>query len=235
MFYAKIFATFVQMKKKDLFLSYLYPVVIEVEHSSYNPVLEIVLYSGKYSLNSENTNYSFGTLHTLFKRVFRRLKLNWKEISNVLILGFGTGSVARIIRTYNADCNIDGVEIDEKIIGLGEKYFNTGSLENLIIHCAPAKRYLESCNREFDLIVIDVYVDMIVPPEMESEDFIYDVWKALRPGGIVIFNKAIYSKSISEQLPGIRDIYKKTFGNIQIITVMNSGKIFIAKKETSDC
>jgi spermidine synthase len=217
------------MKKIDYILSYLYPITIELTNSLWNPVLEVVLYTGKYSLNSENTNYSYGSLHFLFKKIFRKLKLNWNEINDVLILGFGTGSIAEIIGNYKQDCIIDGVEIDNKVIELGEKYFHTNLLKNVTLHCDRADLYLESCQKKFDLIIIDAYLDIKVPEELETEQFLVRVKNALKIGGLVVFNKSIYAKTTRNQIPQLKELYKKTFKNLQIMTIMITGKIFIAK------
>jgi len=221
------------MKKLKYFLSFLYPVPVEVTESNRNPFLEIVMFDGKYSLNSRNTNYSFGTLHTLFIKIFRMLDLDWRRINETLILGFGTGSIAELIGKYKPDCIIDGVEIDEKVIELGRKYFNTNYLKNVNIHCAPADIYINECHRKYDPIIIDVFLDMIVPPELETEDFLVRVRNCMKPGGIVIFNKVIYTKAISDQIPLLSKLYKKIFGNLDILTVMRSGKIFIARSQSS--
>lgn len=218
------------MKKVDYILSYLYPVTIEITNSLWNPLLEIVLYGGKYSLNSENTNYSFGSLHSLFKKIFRKLKLDWNGINDVLILGFGTGSITEIIDKYKRDCIIDGVEIDNKVIELGEKYFHTGLLKNVTIHHASADQFLEDCQKKYDLIIIDVYIDMRVPEELETEQFLIRVKNALRIGGLVVFNKYVYSKTTRDQIPSLEKLYEKIFKNLKIMTIMITGKIFIAKK-----
>lgn len=218
------------MKKVDYILSYLYPVTIEITNSLWNPLLEIVLYGGEYSLNSENTNYSFGSLHSLFKKIFRKLKLDWNGINDVLILGFGTGSITEIIDKYKRDCIIDGVEIDNKVIELGEKYFHTDLLKNVTIHHASADQFLEDCQKKYDLIIIDVYIDMRVPEELETEQFLIRVKNALRIGGLVVFNKYVYSKTTRDQIPSLEKLYEKIFKNLKIMTIMITGKIFIAKK-----
>lgn len=220
------------MKKVDYILSYLYPITIELTNSPWNPVLEIILYAGKYSLNSENTNYSHGSVHSLFKKIFRKLKLNWNEVNNVLILGFGTGSIAEIIGKYKQDCIIDGVEIDNKVIELGEKYFHTNSLKNVTIHCAAADLFLKNCQKRFDLIIIDVYHDIKVPEELETKQFLVCVKNALNTGGLVIFNKFICTKTSRDQIPSLKELYEKTFKNLKIMTIMITGEIFIAKKLT---
>lgn len=218
------------MKKVDYILSYLYPVTIEITNSLWNPLLEIVLYGGKYSLNSENTNYSFGSLHSLFKKIFRKLKLDWNGINDVLILGFGTGSITEIIDKYKRDCIIDGVEIDNKVIELGEKYFHTDLLKNVTIHHASADQFLEDCQKKYDLIIIDVYIDMRVPEELETEQFLIRVKNALRIGGLVVFNKYVYSKTTRDQIPSLEKLYEKIFKNLKIMTIMITGNFFIAKK-----
>ena len=217
------------MKKLKYYLSYLYPLSVEITESKCNPFLEIVMFDGKYSLNSRNTNYSFGTLYTLFSKIFRMLDPDWSKIHEALILGFGTGSIAELIGKYNPGCIIDGVEIDEKVIELGRKYFNTTSLRNVNIHCMPADIYMNDCQRKYDLIIIDVFIDMIVPPELETEDFLVRVRNCMKPDGIVIFNKVTYTKAISDQIPSLGKLYKKIFGNLEIVTLMRSGKIFIAR------
>jgi spermidine synthase len=220
------------MKRIDHILSYFYPVTVELTHSPINPMLEVILHGGKYSLNSENTNYSYGSLYSVFEKVFRNLNLNWSDINNVLILGFGAGGVAKIISKYRKDCIIDGVEIDSRVIELGEKYFNLNSLKNVTVHCTGALQFLKNSEKRFDLVVIDVYLDKDVPEEIETEQFLQLVINALNAGGLVIFNKFINSKTSRNQLAGLRELYEKTFGNVQILTVMNRGKIFIARKQT---
>lgn len=218
------------MKRTNKIRSYFHPVTVELTGSKLNPILEVILSGGKYSLNSMNTNYSFGSLHTLFKKLFRRLKLNWSKIDDVLLLGFGTGSVAAIIDSYKKDCRIDGVEIDEKVIELGRKYFKTGTFRNLIVHNSSAEQYIRNTKKSYDLIVIDVYRDIDVPAEIETEDFLIEIRNALRPGGIVVFNKLIYSKKTSDQVIILKNLYQKLFGEVRILKIMITSRMFIAKK-----
>ena len=217
------------MKKLEYILSYLFPIRIEKTGSLWNPVLEIMLYNGKYILNSENTNYSFGTLYTLFKKIFRKLKLDWNNINNVLILGFGTGSIATIIYQYKASCSITGVEIDHKVLELGKKYFQTNLLKNVTIHQGRADEFFESNQEKYDLIIIDAFIDTEVPKELETEQFLIKVKNALRPGGSVVFNKVIYSKIIRDQIPLLKEKYEMVFNNFEIMTIMRTGKIFVVK------
>ena len=218
------------IKKSDFYLSFLQPVSVEKTSGLNNEVLEVVLSGGKLILNSENTNYSFGSLHALFRKVLRRLDLNWNNIDTALILGFGAGCVAETIWKYNSDCLIDGVEIDEKVIELGAKYFHQNRHENLNIHCCDAARFTEICNKKYSLIIIDVYQDMIVPDEIETEQFLLNVRNCLKEGAVVIFNKFVNSKASREKIRQIEKMYKDVFGNVKIITSMMTGKIFVSQR-----
>ncbi len=218
------------MRKSDLIISYLHPVVIESTGSPYNPVLEVIVNGGKYMLNSRNTNYSYGPLHILFKRAFKKLKPNWSNINTALILGFGTGCVAETITSHNPDCIIDGVEIDTKVIELGKKYYNTHLMKNVMVHCESAENYMRRCRKKYDLIVIDVYLDIDVPEEVESETFLLNVRDSLRPGGIVMFNKYVYSGSTAGQVQSLKELYKIIFGNLSVLKVLTTGRIFVAEK-----
>ena len=219
---------FMPASKTDFLKSYLFPVHIETVSSALNPVLEVQLYNGRYILNSDHMNYSFGSLQVLFRKVFRRLRLNWSNIDKALILGFGTGSLVSIIRHYKPGCAITGVEMDDKVLELGQKYFNTSSLRNVTVHHARAEQYIENIHEKFGLIVIDAYIDRDVPGELETLAFLTNVKKALEPGGVVVFNKVVYSKSGRTQLPVLKQLYEQVFGNVEIKTVMITGKIFIA-------
>ena len=109
----KIPSKVVDLKKA---LSYLWPITIYQCSSSHNPVLEVAYWRGRHILNARNANYSFGGLHKVFVNAFRHIKLNTEAMNNVLVLGFGSGSVAGILTDdYNFKGLITGVEMDEKV------------------------------------------------------------------------------------------------------------------------
>ena len=104
------------MNKLENWLSYIYPISIEVTSSEVNSFLEVVFSNGSYQLNSENINYSYGGLYELFKHTFREVKIGWENVNDILVLGFGAGCIVPLIQKYKSDPNIIGVEIDEKVI-----------------------------------------------------------------------------------------------------------------------
>lgn len=218
------------MNRFDKFLSYLYPTSIDTAGSPTNPFLEVVYQDGKYILNSTNTNYSYSGLYDLFKLVFQNVKIDWGKIHNVLILGFGAGCVVSLIQEYNLNCSIVGVEVDDRVLELGRKYFKIDELQNTEIIHADAIDYINKTCLMFDLIIIDIYIDRDVPSSVESMAFIQNLYDHLSNEGTVIFNKLMYNKEIKEQIPHIHDLYKEVFSNVELLTFMETGKIFVARK-----
>ena len=172
------------------FVSFLFPQKIEVRKSSVSGDLEINYSNGKYVLDTVNVNYSFGGLHRIFQKAFAQFNVKERNIKNVLILGFGSGSVASILqKEYKMDVSITGVEKDEEVIGLAKKYFAIDEYKNLTLSCADAYDFvLIPTLVSFDLIVIDVFIDLVVPEKFQDEKFISAIGKLLSVNGILFYN-----------------------------------------------
>ena len=185
--------------------------LIESAVSSVNNMLEVVKIGDQLMLNSSNTNYSFGGLHRVFQKVFKEIKPQESDLKDVLVLGFGAGSVAAILQEeLNIKCRITGVEKDQEVIRLGKDHFNTGRYADLKLIEDDAASFMNKETSLFDMIIIDVYVDFEVPESCESMEFVNDIYKCLARGGIVLFNKLIYNhKSGSE-----RDELVKKFSSL---------------------
>lgn len=170
-------------------LSYVWPVRIEERQSDVSGKIEVLLANGRYQLDSANVNYSFGGLHTVFQKAFKQFKIRERNIKNVLVLGFGSGSVASILqREYENDFAITGVEKDKAVIDLAKKYFAVDEYKNLTLHCEDASDFVLKSSSAFDLIVVDVFVDLLVPAKVQQEEFISALSKLLSGNGIIFFN-----------------------------------------------
>lgn len=164
--------------------------VIEMLPSRINPQLEVALINGRYQLNAGNVNYSFGPLHDAFRKYFRQDPPVLNPESDVLILGFGAGSVASILRDeLSINCNITGVEADEAVIQLARAHFSLNKHKNLEVIIEDAYDYVMNCGQVYDLIVIDIYIDDEVPARFETRAFLSALVKIMKPGGRVVFNK----------------------------------------------
>ncbi len=205
------------------FFSYVYCFTCERTESKISQDLEICYMNGKYVLNTKNANYSFGSLHRVFQKVFKKIQLQNLELENVLILGFGAGSVTSILKNeYKKECKIIGVEKDNKVVELAAKYFNINGYNGLELHTIDAYDFMMSNNKQFDLVVVDVYIDFDVPSIFEKEEFIKSLKKALNTGGTIIFNKLVKDKDSEDSAQRLYGKFKKIIGKTDVIKIIDT-------------
>lgn len=178
------------MNTTKRFLSYLFPVAIEKRIGSYLPIIEVNLRNGKYILDGDNVNYSFGSLHDLFLQTLTQFKIKEKPIKNVLILGFGAGSIAQILREeFQMNCFITGIEVDSVMLELAYKYFNLSSYKDIEILCDDADEFIHRDNNMYDLIIVDLFVERRVPKKFMKPEFLLEIKYHLSPNGFLFFNR----------------------------------------------
>lgn len=201
--------------------------------SKYN-YLEIKQRKGNQVLNSKNVNYSFGSLHKVFQKTFKQVNLNLSDSKNVLILGFGAGSIAHILRyDYCWNGKITGVEIDEQVIFLAKKYFKLERINNIDIKIADAEDFVNHTAQKFDLIVIDIFLNLEIPKKFDSSSFIKKVYEILIPGGTMFYNRLAISHTEKERTKKLLKIITNQFsksGFVEVLKVNRFNQIIVSKK-----
>lgn len=211
--------------------SFFQEVILDVYQSSINPDLEVAIINGRYQLNAGKVNYSFGPLHDAFRKYFKKDTPNLRDDSNVLILGFGAGSVAYILRNeLGFNSHITGIEADPKVIEIAKEHFYLNKLQNAEIHIMDAFDYIIRCSEKFDLIVIDIYLDDKVPVKFESRDFIEKIYQCLHIGGKVVFNRLRHTNDGEQPIQVLIGKYNSIFPKVSTVVIpinKNSPNYFI--------
>ena len=177
--------------------SFLFTYTIEERKSEVSGKIEVLYSNGKYVLDSAHVNYSFGGLHTVFQRAFSQFRIKEREINNALILGFGSGSVASILQNeYGKHLEFTGVEKDAQVIALAKKYFSIDKYKNLSLHCEEAYDFTFKCTQRFDLIVMDVFIDLNVPEKFSEEKYVSSLGNLLSDKGILFYNLVIHNENV---------------------------------------
>lgn len=194
--------------------------VIEQYTGSINPVIEVALVNGRYQLNAENVNYSYGPLHDAFRRYFRLDPPVMAPDDEVLILGFGGGSVAVILREELGLPNpVTGVEVDEVVLKAAREHFNIGRLPGLTIVQEDALVFVENCSKKYKLVVVDIYLDQVVPPQFETAGFIGKLNELLAGDGKVVFNKFAGTPKLAAEVKAIEEVFRKTFSHTETFRI----------------
>jgi spermidine synthase len=171
-------------------LSYLFDVQLDTASTPLNPVLQLSLRSSRFYLTTTNAVYSFGDLYSNFLHTFKKLDFNKIRFSEVLVLGFGMGSVPYMLsHVFGQRFRCTGVEADEKIIEWATRYVEPKLPVPLHLHHGDAFAFVEKCSQKFDLIVVDIFLDDLVPSQFESLDFLNNAMNLLTENGLLLFNR----------------------------------------------
>jgi spermidine synthase len=205
-------------------LSYIYPVTKTIE-SKYSGKLEITWYNGKKHLNSENANYSYGSLQRILKYGLEKTEL--ANVNSILVLGMGGGSVIKTLRTdFNYNNTIEAVELDPVIIDIAKSEFGIIEDQHLKIHCADAFTFVKTNTTTFDLIIVDLYIDLSVPDKFLSTEFWDNVLNSKSSKGTLLFNASV-KESDMVKVENLVDYLKTKVYKVDIYKKVNNTNTII--------
>ena len=178
-------------------LSFILPINIFKQASEINKSLEISWNNGQLVLDTQNTNYSYGSLQRILRKGL--LTIGFEKIrtfENILILGVAGGSVIKtLVNEIKFEGKIIGVELDPEIIKIANQYFELDKIKNLEIILANAEDFVRNKKENFDLIIIDIFQDNFMPEFLFEEIFINNVIENLNKNGFIIFNTMILNET----------------------------------------
>lgn len=140
----------------------------------------------------------------------------------MLILGMGTGTYARQCLAYRdgmgiADMDIVGVEIDEKITDLSERYFDLPQSVRTVNY--DGRAYLQAADERYDVIMVDAYQDITIPFQMSSIEFFTLVKEHLTENGVMVVNMNMHSNSESSINAYLADTIAAVFPHVYTVDV----------------
>jgi len=146
--------------------------------------------------------------------------VNDKESFDVLILGMGTGTYATQCRRYFDNMNIEGVEIDEKITGLAEQYFELP--EDIPVTTYDGRAFLNAVDKKYDVIMVDAYQDITIPFQMSSVEFFTLVKEHLNEDGVMVVNMNMRGKEEGNINQYLADTISNVFSEVYTVEVAGS-------------
>jgi spermidine synthase len=195
-------------------ISYFYPINLYKTTSEISKTLEVTLVNGEIVLDSKNTNYSYGSLQRILRKGLKFIGFdNIKSMNHILVLGVAGGSV---IKTLNDEIGfkgkITGIELDEKVIEIANYHFKLNKIKNLNLIHHEAFEFVLKTKFNFDLIIIDIFQDTIMPSFLFEAFFQNRLREILNPSGFILFNTMIL-KNIDEVR---NDNYIRFFESLQL-------------------
>lgn len=210
-------------------LSYFYLVTIKKIPSDFNPGLCLQMEAGRLLLNTTNANYSYGNLHKVFEEIFEQIEIDTKPPQNVLLLGLGTGSVIDIMqRQYGFEPQITAIELDPAVIDCLQFWDNL-NLDKTHIICGDAFKEVNNLKSQFDLIIVDLFIDMDVHPDIHKKEFIEQLKSLVSENGTVLINYIVNTKKQKEEFAEFQLLLMNYFKEITGHEVMNINRVLELK------
>ncbi len=186
---------------------------------------KVLKYNGiTYSAANANSIYTH-----LYWDYFIPLPLLFEK-PKVLIIGLGGGTIPyQLSKIYN-DIDIEIAEINEKMVEIAKEF--TGiDLSKFKIYIEDGATVVKRKRNEYNIIILDAYINDRIPKQFLGEEFISDAYSALKEDGILAIN---YARRLSLLLEYItyKSRLRKFFNLYELKKGINSkNSIFIATKK----
>ena len=190
--------------------SYFLPVTIYKKNSSISKTLEVTWNNGQLVLDSKNTNYSYGSLQRILRKGLKYIGFERiQKFNSVLVLGVAAGSVIKtLVEDVKYSGKITGVEIDEQVITIAKDYFKLDAIPQLELVIDDAFEFVLKTKQTYDLIIIDIFQDTMMPNFLFEDFFINRVNNILNVNGFILFNTMVITQAQEER----NAAYKTKFG-----------------------
>ena len=179
------------------FFSYIIPIKIFKKKSARSKMIEVTWANGELVLDTENTNYSYGSLQRILRYGLRNIGYDKiLEMEHILLLGVAGGSVVKtLVDEIAYKEKITGVEIDPDMIQIANEYFNLNQIKQLEVVIDDAFEFVLKTKDKYDLIIIDIFEDTHMPNFLFEKFFVDRVCTILKDNGFVLFNTMILDES----------------------------------------
>ena len=190
--------------------SYLFDFPVEKKQSQFSGEVVVSLHRGQYKLSTQNAIYSFGKNYTSFDVAFKAIDIQNQKIENVLVLGFGLGSVIDLLENNATIKKIAAVDADAVIIELAKKYLQSNLKNKVAFVCSDAELFVTNEQQQFDLILFDVFIEEVTPMQFMQTDFFVALKKLVNQNGILLFSKI--DDSFRNKIENAQ--FEKTFSSV---------------------
>ncbi|MBO9584597.1 MAG: fused MFS/spermidine synthase [Flavobacterium sp.] len=179
------------------FFSYIIPIKIFKKKSARSKMIEVTWANGELVLDTENTNYSYGSLQRILRYGLRNIGYDKiLEMEHILLLGVAGGSVVKtLVNEIEYKEKITGVEIDPDMIQIANEYFNLNEINQLEVVIDDAFEFVLKTKDKYDLIIIDIFEDTHMPNFLFEKFFVDRICTILKDDGFVLFNTMILDEA----------------------------------------
>ncbi len=193
--------------------SFIMPVLVQKVNSQYSPDVELFLFHNQLMLTTPQAMYSYGTRYAPFNLAFAELiKRKKLHPQNILLLGGALLSALQILHAkFKMHPSATVVELDGKYQQLVNDYLPSKITDNITYHHANAQNFIKNCQQQFDMIGIDIFIELAVPAFCLQTQFIQQCHDCLSENGIAIMNTHF---KIAEEKSNFDAVFANVFTDV---------------------
>lgn len=186
--------------------------------------------NGRRVVNGERSNQSYGSLHRVWQLCFTDAAVAAHPPGRALILGFGGGSAATILRReLGLPCPITGVDADPAMLTLARDVFHVDALGGITLIEQDALAFVRACTERYDLVVVDLFRELDLAPGVEDRDFIAGLRACTAPGGLLCFNTVVHDDASRLRSRTVADHLSACFGEVAEHRYERLNRVFMAR------
>jgi spermidine synthase len=192
-------------------------------------------------LRFDSTFQSAMRLHDPFATVFAytdylQLGLAYAPTTRrVLFIGLGGGSAVKRMWRDFPSLQLHAVELDPDVVRVAERWFGLPRDSRLQVSVKDGRRFLQTNDQRWDMIVIDAYFADSIPFHLSTAQFYELARSRLSPGGVVVSNVIGSAEGPdSKLLRAIAKTYRAVFPTVALHPVgggLGSGNVIVVATE----
>ena len=148
------------------------------------------LVTGPHGVQSAVYKYGRSDLVFWYTNEMARVTIE-RNPKSILVLGGGAFTLPQYLAGKLPNARIDAVEIDPQLEDISVEYFNYSHPSNVTLHFEDARTFVNRDGGMYDVILVDVYGDTMIPFSLMTHEYGTALTKHLAPGGIVLANLVV--------------------------------------------
>ena len=210
-------------------MSYAWPVRVWRGEGRYGP-LELTWEYGHLVVNSQRANQAYGSVRRVWRACFRDADVVGNPPESALIIGFGAGCVARILRNeLRLSCPIIGLDGDVTMLELARRSFHVDRLGDLKLIEMDAFAFMRDQHSQYDLVIVDLFTELDFAEGVESPAFIRALRRSTGPHGTLCINTVVHDAHTGERSARCCHELRLCFDHVEEHRYEGQNRVFIAR------
>ncbi|MDC0718007.1 spermidine synthase [Nannocystis bainbridge] len=137
------------------------------------------------------------------------------EPRRILVLGLGGGALPGYFYERMPGLELDAVDIDPEVVRLAQAFFGVPTADpRYRVHVADARLFLQRAPaaERWDMIVLDAFRGVQVPPHLKTAEFHGEVLGRLAAGGVAVANLHNGTRMYPHDRETIAAVYPSCYG-----------------------